>query len=314
MAIRSWRQVIHWRQRDAAAPPVAAGKATLDRDRNPDVKPRYFMPGAFDPRRKWVPTPGFASRINELEQAGHYRTAIEEILKMLDSDPANQEALWLAASILSSGRSKELAAAEPLSETYLLDRRLNPVWAVCNRCAASWVPDPVGFDFAGRIVLNPVGAQCLNCGYTLCHECLAQAGVGHGGSSSNACPHGCGVHLSVPVYPTGRKDRQLTRRRQRVTHVYLFREGPIPPDSHYAHEILGICSPDALERNPEIVSIALKNRPEDIAATAIAHMMVMGKLASSEVTTDMILNGEGGTFTDTVNNWRVYVVKLYGQS
>ncbi len=90
MAIMSGRQVMHWRKRKAAAASlVAAGKVT-----QAYVKPRYFMPDAFDPHRKWVPTPGFASKINGLEEAGRYRTAIEEILEVLDSDPANQEALW----------------------------------------------------------------------------------------------------------------------------------------------------------------------------------------------------------------------------
>lgn len=306
---------MHWRKRKAAATSLTtgAGKATQAYVRDSGIKSRYFRPDAFDPCRKWAPTPGFASRINGLEEAGRYRTAIEEILEVLDSGPANQEALWLAASILSSGRSKELAAAEPLSETYRLDRRLNPVWAVCNRCAASWVPDPVYFDFASRTVLNPVGAQCPNCGYTLCHECLARAGVGHSGSSSNACPNGCGVHLSVPVYPTGREDRQFPRRPRRVTHVYLFREGPVPPDNDYVREILEKVSPDALEGSPEIVAVALKNWPEDIAVTAMAHMMVMGNLAAGGVTIEMILNSEAAVFIDRINNWQGYVVKLYGQ-
>jgi hypothetical protein len=95
--------------------------------------------------------------------------------------------------------------------------------------------------------------------------------------------------------------------------VYLFREGPVPPDSDYVREILEKVSPDALEGSPEIVAIALNNWPEDVAVTAMAHMMVMGKLAAGGVTTDMILNSEAGVFTDRINNWQVYVVKLYGQ-
>lgn len=83
-------------------------------------------------------------------------------------------------------------------------------------------------------VINPIGEQCPKCGYTLCHDCLKKTPTGVGFAVySHECPHGCGVKLTTPVRPTGRKNLQFSRRVQPVTHVFLFREGPIQPDVDY---------------------------------------------------------------------------------
>lgn len=55
------------------------------------------MADAYDPDREMIPIPGFGKKIEGLQRAGRYRTAIEEILTVLARAPGNQHALFLAA-------------------------------------------------------------------------------------------------------------------------------------------------------------------------------------------------------------------------
>jgi hypothetical protein len=257
-----------------------------------------------------IPTPGFARKIEDLQRAGRYRTAIEEILKILDRDPGNQEALFLAANILSVSRTQQLESLEPLSDTYTYDRRLNPVWAVCHKCERGWVPDAVHLTsvVGGRqlVIMNPIGQQCPKCGYTLCHECLKQNPIGLGTSVySHECPQGCDVKLSLPVHPTGRRNLQFSRRPQRVTHVFIFREGPIQPDTAYLQAFLQTRSPDVFESKPQIFAIPVGRWQEESF-----DVYIMASLMARGFTSDMIQNSETGTIIDD-NGSRVHVVKLY---
>lgn len=273
------------------------------------MRRRFIMPDAFDPDREVIPTPGFGRKIEELQRAGRYRTAIEDILRILDRDPANQEALFLAANILSIPRTQQLTAAEPLTDALTFDRRLNPVWAVCQQCERSWVPNSVhlGSIFGGAQlhIMNPIGQQCPTCGYTLCHECLKQIPLGLGMSIySHPCPQGCGVDLTAPVHPTGRRNLQFSRRPQRVTHVFIFREGPIQPDTPYIQAFLETRSPDVFESRPKIFAVPVGQWPDDVDFYAIAFLLEKG------VTKEMIENWETGTIIDD-NGTKVHVVKLY---
>lgn len=81
---------------------------------------RFIMADAYDPDREMIPIPGFGKKIEGLQRAGRYRTAIEEILTVLARDPGNQHALFLAANILSLTRTQQLTATEPLSDTRTL--------------------------------------------------------------------------------------------------------------------------------------------------------------------------------------------------
>jgi hypothetical protein len=266
------------------------------------------MPDAFDPDREVIPMPGFGRKIEELQRAGRYRTAIQEILKILDRDPGNQEALFLAAVVLGAPRTQQITAAEPLTDALTYDRRLNPVWAVCQQCERSWVPATVhlGSTFKGQLaVMNPVGQQCPNCGYTLCHECLKKIPTGFGMSIySHPCPQGCGVNLSVPVHPTGRRNLQFSRSPQRVTHVFIFREGPIQPDTPYVRAFLETRSPDVFESEPEIYAIAVGQWPESLDFYVIAFLLARG------ITQDMIENSETGTIIDDYGS-RVHLVTIF---
>lgn len=274
------------------------------------MKRKFILPDAFDPEREIIPTPGFGRNIEDLQREGRYRTAIDEILLVLDRDPGNQEALFCAANILSLPRTHFLKATEPLSDKHTFDRRFNPLWAVCHKCERGWVPSPVhlGSIFGGAQlhITNPVGQQCQKCGYTLCHECLnlIPGGLGYG-VYSHQCPHGCGVELSVPVHPTGRKNMQFGRRPQPVTHVFIFREGPIQPDIEYLRTFLEARSPDVLENRAKIFAIPVGKWPdESFDYYVIASLMARG------ITIQMMDNSESGTIIDD-DGTQVHVVKIY---
>jgi hypothetical protein len=267
------------------------------------------MPNAFDPGREIIPTPGFGRKIEDLQRAGRYRTAIEEILEVLDKQPDNQEALFLAANILSVSRTQQLTCAEPLSEKYTFDQRFDPLWAVCNKCDRSWVPSPVhlGSIFGGAqmTIMNPIGQQCSKCGYTLCHECLNQITIGLGMSVySHDCPYCEGEKLTFPVHPTGRKHLQIDRRPKLVTNVYLFREGPIPPDPAYIQAFLETRSPDVFESRPKIFGIAVGKWPESVDFYVIPYLLESG------FSENAVLNSDSGTVTDE-SGVRVHLVKIY---
>jgi hypothetical protein len=139
MAHSIWQQLNRWMRPAKPQPPRTSAKEPV-RSYAPasSVKRRFIMPDAFDPGREVIPTPGFGRKIEDLQTAGRYRTAIEEILNVLDRDPGNQEALFLAANILGASRTQQLTAVEPLSDRYTNDRRLNPLWAICQKCQRGW--------------------------------------------------------------------------------------------------------------------------------------------------------------------------------
>ena len=112
---------------------------------------RFIMPDAYDPDSEVIPIPGFGEKIEGLQRAGRYRTAIDEILAGR-REPGNQHALLLAANILSLPRTQQLTAAEPLSDAQTFDRRLNPIWAMCHKCDRGGSPLPSIYrgSLAGR--------------------------------------------------------------------------------------------------------------------------------------------------------------------
>lgn len=311
MVLSIWQRLNRWRHPATTNPPKSSeNEPSQSHAPVSSAKRRFILPNAYDPNREVIPTPGFARKIEELQRAHRYRTAIEEILIVLDLDPNNQEALFLAANILSMPRTQQLTSAEPLSDKYTFDQRLNPVWAICQQCERGWVPDPVHLGSISRgaelVLMNPVGQQCPNCGYTLCHECLKCIPTGLGaGVYSHDCPHGCGVKLSVPVHPTGRNNVQFGRRKERLTHIFIFREGPIQPDMGYLQAFLESRSPDVFESRPQIVAIPVGKWPEQSF-----NIYVMSSLIARGVTDEMIQNNETGTIIDD-DGARVHVVKLY---
>jgi len=313
MAISIWQRLNRWTQRATPNPrKTSVNEPSRSYVPCPSAKRRFILPDAFNPDREMIPTPGLSKKIEELQRAGRYRTAIEEILKVLDRDPGNQQALFLAANILSLPHTEQLTAAEPLSDAQTFDRRLNPIWAMCHECYRGWVPNSIhlsSFFGKGRLsVMNPIGEQCPKCGYTLCHECLKRKPIGPGYAFyEHECPPGCGVKLSTPVHPTGRRNLQFGRRPQGVTHVFVFREGPIKPDTSYVRALLETRSPDVFASRPQIFAVPVGQWPDDPDFYAMAFLLEQG------VTKEMIQSWETGTITDD-NSTRVHVVKIYASS
>jgi hypothetical protein len=90
-----------------------------------------------------------------------------------------------------------------------------------------------------------------------------------------------------------------------VTHVFIFREGPVQPDSAYLHEFLETPSPDVFENRPQITAVAVGQWPESLDFYVIAYLL------SSGLDKDAIQRSESGTIVDD-SGTRVHLVKIYG--
>lgn len=271
---------------------------------------RFISPGAFRPDTEYLPKPGLGDRIERLQRAGRYRSALDVLFRILDENPADAEALFLASLIVSVSRTQQLTAAEPLGPRYQYDRRLDPIWAVCCKCGAAWVPTPALFSlnpYASVQTLNPIGMQCPECGYTLCRDCLHGPTLGVSVYSSR-CPYCPGFELGLPVLPTRRPPMQLARYPLPIRLVAIFREGPIPPDKTYMRSLLEARSPDAVDEQVEVLGIPLQPWPESIEAYAIAYLLALNE--SRGFGRSSFETSETGTLKDD-HGVNVHLVKLY---
>jgi len=255
-------------------------------------------------------TPGLAEQIRKLGEEGRLRTALDVLLPRLTDNPADQEALWLAMLTLGFSRTQQVQALEPLGERFLLDRRLDPLFAVCSHCRiTTWVPSNCLAPAARLNVMNPGGMQCRNCGYVVCRNCFQSVHVAIDVDFlSQQCPN-CGkMELGVPVYPTGRLPMQLDRGPTRVSTVVVFREGPVPPDRDYIAALLDARSPDAIDDKADLLGIPVFSWPDDIEVQARATLDRLGRegristLSLSDATTALLLDDE---------SLHVYVVKMF---
>src|SRR5205823_6205300 len=79
--------------------------------------------------------------------------------------------------------------------------------------------------------------------------------------------------LGFPVRHTGRRPRQLERRRNRVTNVVLFREGPVPPDQEYIRSVLEALSPEVFADAPRIIAVPVCPWPDSPDFYVIAYLL-----------------------------------------
>jgi hypothetical protein len=254
---------------------------------SPRIPPGNFnlIDHPFRPTRDYQPIPGFSDKVRALEEKKRFRSALDEIFKVLDSHPGHPEALMLAMILLGEGRTELLCAEEPIPEAYKYDTRLDPIYAVCSHCRRKeWVPEAIAvMQYAHMMVMNPVGLQCYNCGYVVCRDCLQDLPSGIGLSlASRTCPNCFENALDTPVFPTGRRPHQMTRHTASVVHVVIFREGPIPPDDQDIQKLLEIVSPDILENiGTSVTAFPIPSWSDDIDRLADAVVMRMeadGKL------------------------------------
>jgi hypothetical protein len=250
-------------------------------------------------------TAGLAGRIQSLTGAGHYRTALDELLAILDCDPEDNEALWLSLIVLgaSYSRSGALKATEPLSRRYLWDPRLDALFAVCGSCQKSWVP--AGALYAGYekvSLVSAMGLQCRACDHVICTDCASHTHLGLDISiPTRNCPS-CGrAELGGIVYPNGRPAMQLARSCEPIRKVFLFREGPVPPDASYVGQVIEERCPDALEQKARITAFPMNPWPRDIEGVALAMLARDGDIGGRRA---------NGLFQDD-NGSRVYLLKIF---
>jgi hypothetical protein len=247
-------------------------------------------------------------RMQQLSGQGKLRTALDVLLPILARDPHNQEALWYANLIVGMhGRTTHLQAAEPLSNRYLFDTRLDSLYATCSRCHRSWMPGSTEVKqlYQKVSVTNAMGRQCTNCGYVVCRECASVEHLALDLSLVSAQCSNCKKEaLSPTVYPTGRLPLQLPRRPTPVKTALVYRQGPIPPDKEYMTQLLDDRSPDALDDRAELIGCPVSDWPAhsgELLLAAISRLAV----GSSDV--------ESGELTDD-SGQRVYLVKSFAVS
>jgi hypothetical protein len=269
----------------------------------PEYPPDQFHRGdfVFRPGLPYTPRPGLLDAVERLRLEGRNRSALEVLLEVLDDSPRDQEALTLALIVLSGGRTEQRHAAEVIPPEYLLDRRLDPIFAVCSHCTtSSWAPTNLrhGQRQTGHVA-NPIGVQCWGCGYVLCRKCYPEL---------PACPNCGSSDRRAPVYPTGRTPRQLTRRPQPVAATLIFREGPLGPEPEWMQSFLDKVSPDSLASGARIRAFPAYPWPADIEHVAMfSAMRLADEGRIPPVRMDNVVAGE----VRSADGLRVYVLKLY---
>jgi hypothetical protein len=223
-----------------------------------------LMPRPFRPAVGVKRTPGLEN-IEELAKRGKLRSAMDNVLAVLDQDPENEQALWLAMIIFGAvTRTQQVNADEALGPKYWRDTRLDRIFAVCSRCRLrSWVPDECLSEYSTWVVSNPIGLQCRECGYVVCRVCLEELS-GNSQNSVVACPNCRKPALGKPVYPTGRNSLQLERFGRPVQLVYIMREGPLPPTIQEVNKLLYQFSPDPLSDDHELMFGPVEPWTDDI--------------------------------------------------
>ena len=264
---------------------------------HPDFPPAKFNVSdfVFRPEFSYSPTPGLSESTQDLVQQRRYRSALEPLLETLAESPRDQEALTLALLVLGSTRTSNVQANEALSNRYLLDRRLDPLFATCCKCGRTWAPHNCILPIQQE-PLNPMGQQCWACGYVMCRKCY---------EGLTGCPNCQSTALRGRVFPTGRTPRQLERRNKPVAAAIIFREGPIPPDVAWLDALLDPVSPDVFGSDIHVRPVP--EWPDDMRAVAMftaIRLIDAGRIQAS--LTDAI-----GNEVKSVDGLRVYVLKLY---
>lgn len=266
----------------------------------PEFPPAKFNVSdfVFRPDFSYSPRPGLSGSTELLVQRQRYRSALEPLLKILADSPRDQEALTLALLVLGYTRTSNVQADEALGNRYLLDQRLDPLFATCSKCGRTWAPHNCILPIEQE-PLNPIGKQCWGCGYVMCRKCF---------EGLTACPNCQSTALRGRVYPTGRTPRQLERRNKPVAAAIVFREGPIPPDIAWLNALFEPLSPDILESAGAAMNVhPVPEWPRDMQAIAMAmaaRLIGDGRIKAT-------LNDAIGAEVRSVDGLRVYVLKLY---
>jgi len=220
------------------------------------------------------PVPGLADRVEAMYRAGRYRTAMDEVLRQLRRDPANAEAMILAATIVYVSRTATLMAAEPLTREQSASAILAPVAVQCSRCGAFWYAMGTVLPIPNMIVANPLGVQCPVCRYTLCKDCAAAAS--HQGAAIPCPAPGCSGTLEPAHLPTGRRE-VLPIDPSEIERVIVARDGPIPPTISEALPAVTTYVPLVADDAPfVIICRSDPSQMSDASAPVLARRLVDG--------------------------------------
>ncbi|MFA1551863.1 hypothetical protein [Actinomadura chokoriensis] len=173
-------------------------------------------------------------RVLTLVEAGRRRTAMDEVLWHLrHPSPDGSVAAQLAGILLSTSRTVNLEAAEPLTHQQRNSALVAHLMTECSACNAEWHSSHSVIP--GEItVTNPAGLQCQDCRYTLCRDCLEwyppaeTSHVDGARVSLSHCPTPGHGKLTTPVLPTGCRGVEPVDP-ERIEGVIVTRDGPILP-------------------------------------------------------------------------------------
>lgn len=191
----------------------------------------------------------FPQHIEQLNREGRFKTALSEIVHLLSDTPSDQELLSLATITIHTAQNPTTAyvASEPLTSEHIEDPRLDALFCECNKCHSTWMPNPLltmlGTHFQSAIAFGSPGGFCTKCNKVYCRTCSTTAT-----RAEVSCPV-CGSRLIHITKPNGRTPRQLSRRKEKVNFVLLFREGPIPPTREDLMTFFQKISPDVIYDN-----------------------------------------------------------------
>lgn len=152
--------------------------------------------------------------VQSLVREGRFRSALDLLLPILDSNPGDEFALRLATIVVDAARTKSTGYTAPreerLTSEYLNDPRLDPIFFQCERCGKVWV-DVLwmgGYDHVTTVRV-PLGGYCPHCDKVICLECAKKSFpfLHSGGTIGHyKCPY-CRTKLEIATKPNGRKRR-----------------------------------------------------------------------------------------------------------
>ncbi len=100
---------------------------------------------------------------------------------------------------------------------------------------------------------------------------------------SQVCPNCREEALDTPVYPTGRTPAQLRRHVRRVEQLFLFREGPLPPDVETITDLVKIVSPDAIEDDAAIFGLPVENWRANMEEFAVGYVLYQNQRNGTDI-------------------------------
>lgn len=263
---------------------------------------------AFRPNESFDLVDGLQETVFKLIEAKRYRSALTPILEVLSSDPNNEHALRLAIAVFSASETSLREAVEPLELAQWNDARLDSIFAECSKCKnMTWVPHAYLMFLPHQSnVINPVGMQCHACGYVLCRECVLShektivSGRFDSEVSEVRCPSCRGQKMHTMIYPTGRERRELRKPNARITHVFLFRAGPVAPDAAYLQELLPVICSQAMEDRAHIRVFPMFPWPEHMGD--VARFYILAAIDRGELPKDAYEHAMMTAFVDQDKN------------